>query len=69
MASLAQPLLQGRLARHAQGVNPSLVVEKGKAYVSWDGATDVSAWSVYNRAVSQRIQYPYIYHVFIQTPN
>ena len=27
--------------------NPSLVVEKGAAYVSWNGATDVDTWVVY----------------------
>ena len=27
--------------------DPSLVVEDGRAYVSWNGATDVSEWSVY----------------------
>ena len=27
--------------------DPSLVVEGGKAYVSWNGATEVSAWNVY----------------------
>ncbi|KAK4496651.1 hypothetical protein PRZ48_012633 [Zasmidium cellare] len=29
--------------------DPVLVVENGKAYVSWNGATDVESWSVYRR--------------------
>jgi hypothetical protein len=29
------------------GWNPSLVVQDGKAYVSWNGATDVTGWAVY----------------------
>lgn len=29
------------------GWDPSLVVEDGKAYVSWNGATDVTGWAVY----------------------
>lgn len=34
---------------HATPANwdPSLVVEGGKAYVSWNGATDVTGWTVY----------------------
>ncbi len=30
--------------------DPTLVVEDGKAYVSWNGATDVSGWAVYASA-------------------
>ena len=29
------------------GWDPSLVVEDGEGYVSWNGATDVTAWAVY----------------------
>ena len=36
--------------------DPSLVIEDGKAYVSWNGATDVSVWAVYVGAESSDLK-------------
>jgi hypothetical protein len=36
--------------------DPSLVVEGGKAYVSWNGATEVSSWNVYIGKKSSKLR-------------
>ncbi|KAK4503466.1 hypothetical protein PRZ48_004381 [Zasmidium cellare] len=36
--------------------DPSLVVEEGKAYVSWNGATDIEAWKVYTGISENSLQ-------------
>ena len=36
--------------------DPSLVVESGKAYVSWNGATDVTSWNVYTGQTSTKLK-------------